>query len=166
MQKSLITLALASKMPTWASHSHLSTLMEQEPKPREQQHLIELRTLGQFQFSCEHPLPISWQIKILDSSYTTNNFPKWKITRKPLRKKMFHLKHLFKKKFQKYFNWNKIHLPSFVFVSVEIYFQKCVYRVSKQVLDWFWAKKLNFEKVLRFKLRWKSRRPLNNMSKN
>ena len=81
MQKSLITLALASKMPTWASHSHLSTLMEQASQ---RSWSIQLRTLGQFQFSCEHPLPISWQIKILDSSYT-NNFPKWK-TRKPLGK--------------------------------------------------------------------------------
>ena len=41
-----------------------------------------------------------------------------------------------------------------------------LYRVSQQVLDWFWAKKLDFENVLRLKLRWKSRMPLNNRSKN
>ena len=133
MQKSLITLALASKMPTWASHSHLSTLMEQEPKPREQQHLIELRTLGQFQFSCEHPLPISWQIKILDSSYTTNNFPKWKITRKPLRKKMFHLKHLFKN----CFNWNKISRVLFLFQFVFTGYPSNFWSDSEQKVE-FW----------------------------
>ena len=80
---------------------------------------------------------------------------------------MFHLKHLFKKSNQKYFNWNKIHFPSFVFVSVEIYFQKCVYRVSKQVLDWFWAKKLNYENGLRSKLRWsRTRIPMKSKKSN
>ena len=98
MQKSLITLALASKMPTWASHSHLSTLMEQASQ---RSWSIQLRTLGQFQFSCEHPLPISWQIKILDSSYT-NNFPKWK-TRKPLVGKKLENKKCFIR-----FIWNNI----------------------------------------------------------
>ena len=39
--------------------------------------------------------------------------------------------------------------------------------MSQQVLNGFWAKKLNFENVLRRpKLRWKSRIPLNNGSKN
>ena len=39
--------------------------------------------------------------------------------------------------------------------------------MSQQVLDGFWPKKLNFENVLRRpKLRWKSRIPLNNGSKN
>ena len=35
-----------------------------------------------------------------------------------------------------------------------------------QVLVWFWAKKLNFEKVLRFKLRWKIMIPLSSRSEN
>ena len=38
--------------------------------------------------------------------------------------------------------------------------------IIQQVLLWLWAKKLNFEKVLRFKLRWKIMIPLNNGSKN
>ena len=41
-----------------------------------------------------------------------------------------------------------------------------MYRVSKQVLDWFWAKKLNFENVSRLTLRWKSMMQLNHRSKN